>query len=613
MFGWLLWAAVGSTSTLNAYGFPPLLSTICGSAFCLSWILLNVSSRQLVTNFLGGCTDVFFRQIVCVGAHKLNTSRAPMLLAIAPHSNQFLDPMIVMKTFERPIGFLCAAKSMRYKRGLADLVAFFARTVGAVPVERPQDLAKEGRGLIDKIVVSAEGKVIVHGANTKFSEQVGVGSQLVLTTGSWKGAMSGKCTEVASDTVLALASGFTTSEGVPVDDPEAPCAFKVVPKLNHDDMYDAVYSTLSSDGVIGIFPEGGSHDRASLLPLKAGIAVMALGACERHGEPLRSKLRVAAVGLNYFSGHRFRSRVFVDYGEPFEIPQKLIDEYKDPATKRHAADQLMQQILTAVKAVTVQAPDHNTQELLYMLRRLYVADDASLSIDQKVAITRGFASCFLDKGDYERPEVKALLARVSDYNEKLKQYKIHDRRVSLGDTLEPLDALAILGFRFAILAFYAVALVPGLLLASPLLLLAEVISRRKAKQAVASSRVKLVGNDVVATWKVLVGMIFIPILHFVYTAVVFNLFCYERAVAFFFFMPFVSATSIIASESFWNVARSIGPLWMLVFDRTAGAELRRQRRILQTDVRHLANTLGWNEIIHKSTSRPDLAHNIIID
>ncbi len=38
-----------------------------------------------------------------------------------------------------------------------------------------------------------------------------------------------------------------------------------------------VFDHLLDDGCIGIFPEGGSHD---LLPLKAGVAVMALGAMD---------------------------------------------------------------------------------------------------------------------------------------------------------------------------------------------------------------------------------------------------------------------------------------------------------------------------------------------
>ena len=101
-------------------------------------------------------------------------------------------------------------------------------------------------------------------------------------------------------------------------------SYKVAPRVDQSLMFNAVSEALVAGKSVGIFPEGGSHDQPSLLPLKAGIAVMALGACATHGEALRTKLRIVAVGLNYFSGHRFRSRVFVDYGEPFEVRADLV-------------------------------------------------------------------------------------------------------------------------------------------------------------------------------------------------------------------------------------------------------------------------------------------------
>jgi glycerol-3-phosphate O-acyltransferase/dihydroxyacetone phosphate acyltransferase len=54
---------------------------------------------------------------------------------------------------------------------------------------------------------------------------------------------------------------------------------------------------------IGIFPEGGSHDRSELLPLKAGVTIMALGALDKAPE---TKLYIVPCGLNYFHGHKFR-------------------------------------------------------------------------------------------------------------------------------------------------------------------------------------------------------------------------------------------------------------------------------------------------------------------
>lgn len=41
-------------------------------------------------------------------------------------------------------------------------------------------------------------------------------------------------------------------------------------------MYDSVLNFLEQDRVVGIFPEGGSHDWIDILPFKARITIMAL-------------------------------------------------------------------------------------------------------------------------------------------------------------------------------------------------------------------------------------------------------------------------------------------------------------------------------------------------
>jgi glycerol-3-phosphate O-acyltransferase/dihydroxyacetone phosphate acyltransferase len=46
--------------------------------------------------------------------------------------------------------------------------------------------------------------------------------------------------------------------------------FKVSPKMDQTAVYEAVFDKLKSDGCVGIFPEGGSHDRTDLLSLQGG-------------------------------------------------------------------------------------------------------------------------------------------------------------------------------------------------------------------------------------------------------------------------------------------------------------------------------------------------------
>lgn len=75
-------------------------------------------------------------------------------------------------------------------------------------------------------------------------------------------------------------------------------SYKVVPHLDQNAVYSAVHQRLFDGGAVGIFPEGGSHDQPELLPLKAGVCLMALGAmAEKPG----LDVKLIPVGLHYFN------------------------------------------------------------------------------------------------------------------------------------------------------------------------------------------------------------------------------------------------------------------------------------------------------------------------
>ena len=103
---------------------------------------------------------------------------------------------------------------------------------------------------------------------------------------------------------------------------------------------------------------GGSHDRTDLLPLKAGVSLMALGAMADHPEV---KVRIVPVGLSYFHAHRFRSRAVVEFGTALDVPEELIELYKQGgAEKRDAVAKLLDLIYDGLKTVTIRAPDYDT-------------------------------------------------------------------------------------------------------------------------------------------------------------------------------------------------------------------------------------------------------------
>lgn len=54
----------------------------------------------------------------------------------------------------------------------------------------------------------------------------------------------------------------------------------------------------------------------------------------------------------------------------------------------------------------------------------------------------------------------------------------------------------------------------------PIVITAKALSAKKAKEALANSSVKVQARDVLATWKLLVGLVLIPLLYGLYTVIV---------------------------------------------------------------------------------------------
>jgi hypothetical protein len=73
------------------------------------------------------------------------------------------------------------------------------------------------------------------------------------------------------------------------------------------------------------------------------------------------KVRIQPVGLSYFHAHKFRSRAVVEFGAPLEIPQELVELFKQGGDKkREASGKLLDMIYEALKTVTFRAPDYDT-------------------------------------------------------------------------------------------------------------------------------------------------------------------------------------------------------------------------------------------------------------
>mmetsp|Transcript_46799 Transcript_46799/g.92096 ORF Transcript_46799/g.92096 Transcript_46799/m.92096 type:complete len:679 (+) Transcript_46799:24-2060(+) len=595
---WLIWLGFGLGASMASMGYHWIFSQSISLCFFVYWASCNVDANQVVRSVFFAVTQIFFKNFDVAGAARV-PRYGPVIFACAPHANQFVDGLVVLKAVQhrKDLGFLTAAATMRRK-----YVGKLARALFSIGVERPQDLAKAGKGTI------AFNGTTVTGYGTAFLDQVEVGSVVVLTSGDSAKA-EGKVVSVTSNCELTLKSpGFQLKGGTTAPDEGASHrqTFKVIPHVDQSDVFESVFDRLVSGGSVGIFPEGGSHDRTELLPLKAGVSIMALGAMAKYpGLPLT----IVPVGINYFKGHRFRSRVFVDIGAPITPNQDLVSGYLEGGTaKRAACGALLEEVLAGLKAVTVQAPDFKTLQFYRAVHRLYRPAGETPPPTVRFGLIKAFEAGYTK--DQEESRVKNLFRDVEKYRNTIKLYGVPDHQIdqlsvqaqkngSMGDGgLMSNYVLKQLGFHFCMVVLYGSVCLPGILLALPMFGTTRYISHKQAKLAKSKSSVKIAGRDVLATWKVMVSCVFVPLLHCTYTLMAGLFFGGTHATVYFFFMPFVSMFSILATE---YMKKHILSSWLLInalVRKEQGLTLVAMRTNLQTEVREVVKQFKWDKSLH---------------
>lgn len=161
-------------------------------------------------------------------------------------------------------------------------------------------------------------------------------------------------------------------------------------------------------------------------------------------------------------------------------------------------------------------------------------------------------------------------------------------------------------WRVLLLSLFSLICLPATLLLLPVLFIAHVISKQKAVEALKKSSVKVKGNDVLATWKVLVCIVVIPIIHLFYCFLVWmgmNWYGREKlgvenygerfAIVFFFFVPFISLLNVLVGENAMRIKRTLRPLLWIIFHPSKCSDLVKLREECVNLTVHAVDNLGW--------------------
>lgn len=528
--------------------------------------------------------DCFFREIRTRGGYKVPT-QGPIIFVAAPHANQFVDPVILMgqvkKTVNKRVSFIVAEKSLR-----RPAVGTFARCAMSIGVVRAQDNLKLAKG---KIRVDPDNYQRIIGTNTEFTKfhQKGL-------IGLPKSLGNVEVDSIVSDTELILRKEFKMQK------PEVKAtllngtAFKYAPKVNQSRVYHNVFEHLAHDQCIGIFPEGGSHDRTDLLPLKAGVAIMALGCMDLHPDV---NVKIVPCGMNYFHPHKFRSRAVVEFGHPIEISKELVAKYRNPATNREAVKELLDTITEGLKAVTVTCPDYETLMVVQAIRRLYAGHLVSkLPLPLVVEMNRRIVNGFQTLKDNE--DISKLKEDILRYNSHLRDYNIPDHQVETATVNMP-RSLGLLIWRSVKLVILLTLALPGIILFSPVFIAAKRISAKKAAEALAASTVKVKANDVIATWKILIGIGVAPLLYSLWS--ILFVWYFRDSLTKNKFLSFIIAytccatvtySALIIGDHGMDIFKSIRPLYLAIISPKGLQSLKDERTVLSEKINGIVNEYG---------------------
>eukprot|EP00750_Incisomonas_marina_P008441 INCI15474.1.p1 GENE.INCI15474.1~~INCI15474.1.p1 ORF type:complete len:912 (+),score=148.99 INCI15474.1:242-2977(+) len=602
---WIIWLGVGVSACLASLGCHWFISQsalwICG----IVWGCFNIPLSEFFRSLFFTAAAIFFKDFDVAGAHRV-PAEGPVMLVCGPHANQFIDPIVVSKALShrKDIGFLSAASTMRKK-----YIGTMAEAMNAIPVERAQDLAVAGKGTV-KLEL---GKRMVTGVGTEFRKAFAQPkSSLAVKVPSGSGKHETRVVRVAevlSDTKLMLSKPIlyideetvdAVGNIVPADADTVSASFTVFPHIDLGSTFAAVHAHLHNHNVVGIFPEGGSHDQTKMLPLKVGCAVMALGACAScPGLPLR----IIPVGINYFRGHRFRSRVFIDVGEAIIPSKEQIAKFNQGgANKFEACDALLAQIKVGLKTVTLESENFNDLQFIRAVRRLYASGGEKPSAFDRFRMTKAFSACY--ERDRDVPIVAKLYDGILDYRKKLHTYRVSDHAVWEAGQAHDEAGLAFelvnqagrkLVYLFVKILLFVVVSVPGLIASLPIMITVRLVASSKARAALKNSSVKVAGRDVMATWKILVSFVVVPIVHIVYTLLSYYFVGEPAAVAWFFIMPIFAYVTINTTERLKADLQEFMPLLMSTCCTTnTSGDMVAHRSQLQSTVREVVHSLAWD-------------------
>jgi glycerol-3-phosphate O-acyltransferase / dihydroxyacetone phosphate acyltransferase len=250
--------------------------------------------------------------------------------------------------------------------------------------------------------------------------------------------------------------------------------------------FAACHRLLASGGAIAIFPEGVSHDREAVLPLKTGCARIVLEAEAKAGFGLSSV--IVPVGISFSNRELFRSHALVYFGNPLD-PSPYFAAYRD-GSPAEVVRALTEDVEAALQRLAPHVQREEDEVLLRALRGFF--SETSAPTSDRLLVDQTLLEAIADFRDRHPIEHRRLRRRVLAYGRVLELLGLSHGEIGRSYRLWPVVRylvprvlLAVAGLPFFVagaLAHYLPYKIPALL------------ARFLAKDPVEQATFKLLGG-----------------------------------------------------------------------------------------------------------------------
>jgi 1-acyl-sn-glycerol-3-phosphate acyltransferase len=185
--------------------------------------------------------------------------------------------------------------------------------------------------------------------------------------------------------------------------------------VDNADAFAACREVLAKSGVLSIFPEGKTHDRLHIEPLRTGVARIALDA-QRDS----IAVHIVPVGLNYLVRHAYRSDVHVAFGKAIDVRVELGELARtDPAA---AVKALTARVDAALRDLAVDVEKKEDERIIAQVTAIMVGIRADEGLDvggqspaDRTALVRRVVDAYRWISEKDPDYTEELRGRIEEY------------------------------------------------------------------------------------------------------------------------------------------------------------------------------------------------------